>query len=164
MNQTEYLPNEFFTLLTSKLWDEINDRRVSLNRYNILGVLRDTVDSGKFHMEIDWVIYNHDTDCLCKRMWNSEIIKALRQGFNQGDSQLRSQVSELYRKCVNYGMSYMCIVGVEFFGALRIIMRNSQRACDMRYSTHIPSEILGMHCGISRATSERIVSIFLLLP
>jgi len=51
LNQTEYLPNEFFALLTSKLWDEINTRRVSPGRYNVLRVLRDTVDSGKFHME-----------------------------------------------------------------------------------------------------------------
>lgn len=139
LNPTEYLSNEFFTLLTSKLWDEIDERQASLNRYNILVVLRDTVDSGKFHMEINWVIYNHDTDRLCKRMWNSEIIKALRQGFNQGSSQLRSLVSELYKKCINSGMSFMCIVGVDFFETLRLIMRNSQRACEMRYSTHIPS-------------------------
>jgi len=57
LNQTEYLPNEIFTLLTSKLWEEINDRQVSHSRYNVLHVLRDTADSGKFHLEIDWVIY-----------------------------------------------------------------------------------------------------------
>ena len=74
----------------------------------MLRVLRDTVDSGKFHMEIDWLIYKHDTDGLRKRMWNSEIVKALRRGFDQGGSALRSLVSELYRKCVIYGMSYIC--------------------------------------------------------
>jgi hypothetical protein len=112
LNQTEYLPNEFFTLLTSKLCDEINDRQGSHGRYNVLRVLRDTVDSGKFHMEIDWVIYKDYTDGLRKRMWNSEIVKALHQGFGQLGSPVRSLVSELYKKCSIYGMSYsLCIVG-----------------------------------------------------
>jgi hypothetical protein len=105
LNQTEYLPNEFFTSLTSKLCDEINDRN---GRYNVLRVLRDTIDSGKFQMEIDWVIYKHYTDGLCKRIWNSEIVKALGQGFLQGDLRVWPLVSELYRQCGIYGMSYIC--------------------------------------------------------
>ena len=108
LNQTEYLPNEFFTLLTSKLWDEINDRQVSHSRYNLLRVLRDTVGSGKCHMEINWVIYDDYTDGLRKRMWNSDIVRALRQGFGQGGSPVRSLVSEVYGKCGIYGMSRIC--------------------------------------------------------
>jgi len=107
LNQTEYLPNEFFTLLTSKLWDEVKDRQISHSRYNVLRVLIDTVDSGKFHMEIDWMVYKDFSDGLRKRMWNSEIVKALRQGLGQGGSPVRSLVSELYRKCGIYGMSYI---------------------------------------------------------
>jgi len=106
LNPTEYLPNEFFTLLTSKVWEEVNGRH---GWYNVLWVLRQTVDSGKFHTEIDWVIYKHDTDGLRKRMWNSEIVKALRQGFGQLGSPVRSLVSEMYTKCVIYGMSYICV-------------------------------------------------------
>ena len=105
LNQTEYLPNEFFTLLTSKLCDEINDRH---GRYNVLRLLRDTIDSGEFQMEIDWAIYKDYTDGLCKRMWNSEIVKALSQGFVQGDLRIWPLVSELYKQCGIYGMLYIC--------------------------------------------------------
>ena len=108
LNPTEYLPNEFFTLLTSKLCDEINDRQVSNSRYNLLHVLRDTVDSGKFHMKDDRVIYKDYTEGLRKRMWNSDIVKVLRQGLSQGGWRVRCLVFELYRKCGIYGMSYIC--------------------------------------------------------
>ena len=114
MNPTEYLPNENFALLTSRLLGEINARQIALSQCNMLRVLRDTMDSGKFHLLIDWVIHKDYTDGLRKRMWTSEIIKALRQGFAQGGWQLRSLASELYRKCVDYGMSYMCIVRLNF--------------------------------------------------
>ena len=109
MNQPEYLPNTFFTLLASKLCNEINDPH---GRYNILHVLRETMDCGKFHMEIHWVIYKDYTGGLRKLMWtrNSDTVKALRQGFSQGNSPVRSLVSELYTKCAMYGMSYLCIV------------------------------------------------------
>ena len=95
-------------MLTSKLWDEINDPQVNPNGYNTLRVLRDTLDSGKFHIEIDCVIYKDYTDGLHKRMWSSEIVKALHQGFDQLGSPVCSLVSKLYRKCVVYGMSYIC--------------------------------------------------------
>jgi hypothetical protein len=59
-------------------------------------------------METGWVIYKDYTDGLRKRMWNSEILKALRQGFSKGSFLVRSLVSELYKKCSIYGMSYIC--------------------------------------------------------
>ena len=39
-------------MLTSELCDKTNDRKVRRRQYNILLVLRDTVDTGKFHMGI----------------------------------------------------------------------------------------------------------------
>jgi hypothetical protein len=107
LKETEYLPNEIFILLTSKLWDEINDGQVTHSRYNTLRVLRDTLDFGKFHVEIDGVIYKDYTGGLRKRIWTSDIVKALRQGFGQGSSLIRSLVSELYRKGGIYGMLYL---------------------------------------------------------
>ena len=160
LNQIEYLPNEFFTLLTSKLCDEINDRQVSHGRYNILHVLRDTTDSGKFHIDLYCVIYNDYTDGLRQRMWNSEIVNAIYQGFCQLGSPVRSLVSELYRKCIIYGMSYIC----KCFEILQLTMEQLQTACDMNYSTQILSEVLGMHYAIAMTMSETIVWISLLPP
>ena len=37
-------------MLTSELCDKTNDRKVRRRQYNILLVLRGTVDTGKFHM------------------------------------------------------------------------------------------------------------------
>jgi hypothetical protein len=61
-----------------------------------------------FRWKIDWVIYKDFADGLRKRIWNSEIVKALWQGFGQGGLPVLSLVSELYRKCSIDGMSYIC--------------------------------------------------------
>ena len=50
LNATEYLPKDFFAMLTSELCDKTDDRKMRRRRYNILLILRDTIDSGKFHM------------------------------------------------------------------------------------------------------------------
>ena len=50
LNAVEYLPDEFFKLLSSKLCDKINDRQ----QYKILLVLRDTIHSGKSQLENRW--------------------------------------------------------------------------------------------------------------
>ena len=50
LNAIQYPPKDFFAMLTSELCDKINDRKVRRRQYNILLVLRDTVDTGKFHM------------------------------------------------------------------------------------------------------------------
>ena len=50
---TEYLPSDIFTLLASKLCDEINGCQVGSSR-DILLVLRDTIDAGKNQMGIKW--------------------------------------------------------------------------------------------------------------
>ena len=106
LKSTGYLPNEFFTLLTSKLCENKKDREVRHSRDNILLVLRDTIDSGKFQWEIDGVTYNNCADGLRKRLWNSEMVKGLRQAFNQVGPPVWSQVLELYRTCIIYSTSY----------------------------------------------------------
>ena len=107
LKSTGYLPNEFFTLLTSKLCENKRDHEVRHSRDNILLVLRDTIDSGKFQWEIDRVTYNNCADGLCKRLWNSEMVKELWKAFNQVGSPVSLQVLELYRKCIIYSTSYI---------------------------------------------------------
>ena len=59
---------------------------------------------------------------------------------------------------------YLSIVAVDSFETLRLMMKISQRACDMTYSTQIPSEISGMHYTIAMVMSETIASISSLPP
>lgn len=74
MNLAEYLPSDFFTLLTSKLYDEIDGRGVTnghgvSRRRDILLVLKDTIDAGKYQMGIRW----RNSQELCRWLTQEDV-------------------------------------------------------------------------------------------
>jgi len=116
LNQTEYLPNEFFTLLTLKLWDEINGRHGSQSRYNVLRVLNDTINSGKFHMEIDRVILQR----LYRWLAQADVEQRNSQSTpprvrSIGLASPVPGVRPVQKMCYLRYVIHLCIVGIDFF-------------------------------------------------
>ena len=145
MNATEYLPNEFFQLLTSKLCDKINDQKVSRSRHNILLVLRDTIDSGKFQTGHRW--------------GNSQIMQmAYARGCGTGEQSKHSSKCSIkwacrYRRwcssCTKNALFMVCHTSfhnkLTFSETTQLTMKSSQRPFEIRYSTPRSSLHLDVH-------------------
>ncbi|KIM36836.1 hypothetical protein M413DRAFT_448952, partial [Hebeloma cylindrosporum] len=88
----------------------MNSWEVHRSRHNLLYILTDTIDS----------------DGLRKRIWNSEIVKALRRGFNQ-DPLLRSLIFKLYSKCIIYESLRNEVFNTDTAGDLGRALRDGNR-------------------------------------